>query len=128
MSPTAEELSLGIRVLVCGSRDWTNYRAIRRELGRLRKLQVTVIHGGCRGADIAAGRVAQDFGFVVEEYPADWDRYGRAAGPIRNKQMLDEGSPDEVWAFHEDLRHSKGTANMVRQAQHADIPVKVFTQ
>lgn len=116
------------KILICGSRHWTNRDAIHRELESLRGQQVTVIEGGCRGADRLAAVTAPTFGFAVEEYQAAWRIHGHAAGPIRNTKMLVEGKPDEVWAFHEDLRRSKGTADMVRQAQRAGIPVKVFIQ
>ena len=53
-------------------------------------------------------------------YPADWDTHGRGAGPIRNKQMLEEGKPDLVIAFP----GGKGTANMIGQAKEAGIPVR----
>ena len=52
-------------------------------------------------------------GVVVEEFKADWDKFGRAAGPIRNAQMLREGKPDLVVAFP----GGRGTANMVAQAK-----------
>lgn len=54
-----------------------------------------------------------------EEYPADWKRYGMAAGPIRNRRMLKEGKPDIVIAF----AGGRGTADMVRQAKAAGVPV-----
>jgi hypothetical protein len=59
-----------------------------------------VIHGGANGADYIAGRWAQDTGGIpVEEFPADWNRHGNSAGPIRNQEMLDKGKPDLVVAF-----------------------------
>src|SRR5690348_8540698 len=61
--------------------------------------QVTIISGAARGVDT----VALDWAVInwcpSEEYPADWDTHGKAAGPIRNKQMLEEGKPDLVVAF-----------------------------
>jgi hypothetical protein len=70
--------------------------------------------------------VASQLGFTVLPFPADWNTHGKAAGPIRNRQMLKEGKPDVVLAFHEDLGRSKGTADMVRAAKAAGIAVKVF--
>lgn len=67
---------------------------------------------------------AQSRGIAVHPYPADWERYGRAAGPIRNKQMLDLGKPDYGIAFYDRPRDkSRGTANMVSQLKKAGIPV-----
>jgi len=86
-----------------------------------------VIHGAQRGADTIAGEIAEAMGFEVIPYPADWHKHGRAAGPIRNQQMLDEGKPTEVAAFHNDLAHSKGTGDMVRRARRAGLLVMVYT-
>lgn len=62
----------------------------------------------------------------VEKYPADWEKYGKVAGPIRNQQMLDEGKPDVVYAFTDDLSNSRGTADMCRRANKAGVPVYVI--
>lgn len=116
-----------MRVLICGSRDWSAWRLIEYEIFcRLRPGDV-VIHGACRGADYHAGAIAEAYELNVEIYPALWDLHGRAAGPIRNQQMLDEGKPDEVWAFHEDISSSKGTKDMVKRAERAGIPTLIFT-
>jgi len=48
-----------------------------------------LLHGGARGADRAIGRAAFQLGWSVEVLPADWRRHGRAAGPIRNRELLE---------------------------------------
>ena len=63
-------------------------------------------------------------GFAVRSYPADWTTYGKAAGPIRNKVMLDQGL-DIVIAFHPDIEQSKGTRHMVSIARAKGITVEV---
>jgi hypothetical protein len=60
-------------------------------------------------------------------FEADWRR-GKRAGPERNQRMLDEGRPDEVWAFHTDTALGKGTADMVRKARAAGVPVRVHVE
>lgn len=115
---------MGVRVLVCGSRDWTDTTAIEKEL-RLLPAGSVVIHGDCRGADRIAGQVALNLGLEVQAFPADWETHGRAAGPLRNARMLVEGRPDTVLAFHEALEASRGTKDMVRQARKAGVTVKV---
>jgi len=114
-----------VKVLVCGDRNWTDRRVIDRQL---RKLQppLTIIHGAARGADTLAGEVAHHYNMEVCVYPAEWGRYGKAAGPIRNKQMLDEGKPDLVLAFHDNIQESKGTADMVKQAAKRGIETLVI--
>lgn len=88
----------------------------------LRVGDVTLISGDARGADTYADVCAQLIGFEVERYPADWETYRRAAGPIRNKQMLDSGV-DRCIAFHDDLGSSKGTRDMVQRCEKAGIEV-----
>jgi hypothetical protein len=124
-----------LRVLMCGSRHWSDREAVvmamagieaRRTTDLLEKGNVTVIHGAARGADTIAGEVAAEWGYHVEVYPADWKRHGKAAGFIRNAQMLEQGRPHLVIAFTDDLEASRGTADMVRRARAADVPVYVI--
>lgn len=116
-----------MRVLVTGDRNWTDHEIIRNILYGYTPLvsiePVVVIHGAARGADSIAGEYAAMIGFEVEEYPADWGTHHRAAGPIRNRQMLKEGKPDVVLAFHDDLASSKGTKDMVDASLAAGVPV-----
>ena len=116
-----------MKVLVCGDRNWDNIEAIARELKKLPEGTV-IVHGAARGADTIAGLVAEEIGFVIEAYPADWNKYGKGAGHIRNKQMLDEGKPKIVFAFHSDIGSSKGTKNMVEQANKAGIITVIFKE
>jgi hypothetical protein len=87
-----------------------------------------VIEGEAKGADTLARQAAEYFGIPVLAYPANWDRYGAAAGPIRNRQMLMEGCPDAVVAFHNDIQTSKGTKNMIAQALKQGLLVMVYTE
>ena len=121
-----------LRVLICGSRDWTNKARIGRYLDTLMDDEcytadsITVIHGGCKGADHHAGMEAKGRGITVVEYPANWLKHGLRAGPVRNQQMIDDGKPDRVIAFHADLNSSKGTKDMVARAKFHDIPVTII--
>jgi hypothetical protein len=67
-------------VLVCGSRAWADRTTIERRLRGL-AADTVVLHGGARGADRLAGTLAAELGLHSEVMPAQWDRYGRAAGP-----------------------------------------------
>lgn len=111
-----------MRILVCGSRDWTDSNTIYQKLSRYPDNTI-VIHGACRGADRLAGTAAKCLGMPIMEFPADWQKYGKSAGPIRNQQMLDEGKPDLVIACHDDLENSKGTKDMVARALKAKLPI-----
>lgn len=115
-----------MRLLICGSRSWTDYPLILSTLRELHDVEV-VIEGDAPGADTLAARAAREFRIPVLPFPADWDRHGRAAGPIRNQEMLDEGHPDLVLAFSEDLNSSRGTADMVAQARRAGVPVRLLS-
>lgn len=115
----------GMRILVCGSRYWTDKEFIRKVLAELPEGS-TIIHGDCRGADRLAGEVAKELGLQVIAYPAQW-KLGAKAGPIRNKQMLVEEEPDFVLAFHDDLTHARGTRDMLRRADKAGISYRVWS-
>jgi UDP-N-acetylmuramoylalanine-D-glutamate ligase len=110
-----------MRVLVCGGRDYNDFDTVYDYLKVLVTHQlepVTIIHGAARGADSLAALAAERLGFDTEQYPANWSKHGRAAGPIRNKQMLDSGL-DLVIAFP----GGRGTANMITQARKAGVEV-----
>lgn len=111
-----------MRVLVCGGRDYSDSAHIFRALDDLHEKRgpiTLLIEGGASGADL----VARSWAFhryiqhVTER--ADWNRHGKAAGPIRNRAMLDNHSPDVVLAFP----GGKGTADMVRQATARGVEV-----
>ena len=114
-----------MRVLICGDRYWRNKKVIEKYISELPK-DTVIIHGGCRGADILSGIIAAKYGLDVIVFLPEWERYGRPAGPIRNRQMIIEGKPDLIVAFHNDLSKSRGTANMIMLAIDNDIPVKVI--
>jgi len=115
-----------VKVLICGARDWSDKAFIKLKMQKL-KAGTIVVHGAARGADSLAGEVAEEMGLEVHPYPAAWGVFGRAAGPIRNEQMLNEEMPDAVWAFHSYIEGSKGTKDMMRQAQRRGIPVVLFS-
>lgn len=112
-------------VLICGDRNWTDRQKVAARLAALPD-GATIIHGACRGADRISGEESLRRGFSVKEFPADWEKYGKSAGPIRNDTMLVQ-KPDLVIAFHPNLAESKGTADTVRKARLQGIPVEVIT-
>lgn len=113
-------------VIVCGDRNWIDPAPIAARLKSLPPRSL-IIHGAARGVDSIGGRVAIELGlFYVRAIPANWKKYGRAAGPIRNREMLDM-KPDLVLAFHSDIASSKGTKDCVTEAKRRGIPVEVIT-
>lgn len=117
-----------MKVLVCGDRNWKNPEPIAHRLTQLLDETdefITVIHGAARGADTLGGQIASSLGLKVVAVPAEWQRFGRSAGPIRNQAMLVMG-PDLVLAFHENIEQSKGTRDMVTRARKAGIETEVI--
>lgn len=125
-----------MRVLVCGGRDFNDYSLLSKTMDKLCLENnwyyggdaggednwlpnVIIISGKAKGADTLALDWAAVNWCDTLEFPADWKKYGRKAGPIRNKQMLDEGKPDLVVAFP----GGSGTAHMVRIAKAAGVKV-----
>lgn len=108
-----------MRVLVCGGRDYTSCATLFAILDQVHRLKpvTCIIAGEAHGADTLARHWAQSRGVAFEGYPADWQKHGKSAGYIRNKQMLTEGCPDKVIAFP----GGRGTADMVRQARKAGL-------
>jgi len=114
-----------MKVLVCGDRNYTDTARVHGALDALDRLNgiEAVIEGCATGADSMGESWAREHGVPIRHFRPEWDKYGRAAGPVRNRQMLMEGRPDLVLAFHDNLEESKGTKDMVRQAQKAGIEV-----
>ncbi len=109
-----------MRVLICGDRNWTNHESIQRLIYWIHP--ETIIEGHAPGADIMAFHLADDLSIEVLSFPAQWKKYGKAAGVIRNQQMLNGGHPDLVVAFHSDIINSADTADMLCRAEDNNIP------
>lgn len=117
-----------MRVLVCGSRTFSDHEPIYKVLDGYAEWGLdVVIHGAAPGADsIAAGWCVAKHDWPSWAFPAEWDIHGRAAGFIRNQRMLVDGQPHFVWAFvDKPLVESRGTADMVRRSRDAGIPTYV---
>lgn len=140
-------------LLVCGSRTWTDReRMWWKMVEGLRDEPPTLIHGDARGADKLAGEIGEETGMTVLSRPANWDKYGKAAGRIRNLEMLVElmkmGSEasDEYNLRHWDSGYhstwdrfvkvlafykgefSPGTQMMIDYCERFGIPVEVIRE
>ena len=113
----AKELEM-TRVLVCGGRSFTNAEMLWDTLDELEDIS-TIITGGARGADSLAVDYANERGIPTEVYPAQWIKYGKKAGYLRNKEMLRVGKPDVVIAFP----GGRGTEMMIGLAEKAGVEV-----
>ena len=104
-----------MKVLVCGGRSYHDANAVLHVLGGY---PIThLIHGGARGADTLAARYALEANIPCTAFIAEWHKYGKSAGGIRNSRMLKEGQPDLVIAFP----GGAGTNDMVRKAVRAGV-------
>lgn len=104
-----------MKVLVCGGRDYNDEKTLFTTLNLIHKNHPIkwIIHGAAAGADTLAGKWAQATTAHCWTFPADWNRYGKGAGAIRNRKMLADSAPDLVVAFP----GGPGTAHMTRISQ-----------
>ncbi len=114
------------RILITGARDYSHPETVRRALLAYLPQYCIVVHGGCSGADTIAGNIAKEMGFEVEVFPPNW-KLGRAAGPIRNIQMLDT-KPNIVLVFHDNLEKSKGTKHCASEAEKRQLKILYLAQ
>ena len=123
-----------MRILVCGDRHMEmNHRNLKwvEDVLFHTKFHIDdgdlVIQGECEGADRIAKHVCMSKGVPVCGFPAPWDFYGRSAGILRNKWMLNFGKPDLVIAFHKNIADSRGTKDMVERARAAGVKVEIVS-
>lgn len=114
-----------IKVIIAGGRDFRNYQLACYFLDSYFKYyadhEIRIISGKARGADYIGEQYAQSRGFAVEEFPADWERYGKAAGAIRNSEMANVGT--HCIAFWDGK--SRGTKHMIKTARQKGLIVEV---
>lgn len=129
------------RLLVTGSRDWDDVENLHQVLAEAAyelgwrttyynegadPLGPILVSGACpSGADRFAEEYWEALGLPIERHPADWNRHGKAAGPIRNQEMVDLGA-DLCVAFRKN--NSRGTTHCANAAQLAGIPVWWVTE
>lgn len=114
-----------LRLLITGSREWEDVDWIHRVLEEyVGSCDPVLVSGHCpSGADVICENFAYNMGWDVELHPADWDRYGKRAGYVRNYEMVREGA-DVCLAF---IRNrSKGASHTARFAQEARIETRIF--
>lgn len=112
-----------MRILVCGGRNFNDEAYLTAVLNTYNLTSDDlIIHGDAKGADRLAGKYAEERGINVLSYPARWHIYGKSAGMVRNRHMLQDGKPDLVIAFP----GGKGTAGMVQIAEKAGVPIVNF--
>lgn len=112
-----------LKVIIAGSRTYNNYSELCEVCDHMlsKHKEVEVVSGTADGADKLGEKYAQERGYAIKRFPADWDKHGKSAGAIRNKDMADYA--DALIAFWDG--QSPGTKNMIATATIKQLKVKV---
>ncbi len=115
--------------LVVGSRTFTDYTLLKQKLDAILKnhQNITIVSGAARGADTLARKYASEKGYQMVEFPAEWDKYGKSAGYIRNEQMhqfISKAKHRGVVAFWQN--NSKGTEHNFELAKKYNNPLRII--
>jgi len=114
-----------MKLLIAGSRNFTDYRLLSDSVAQVLSdvtEPVTVISGTAKGADTLGERYAEEHGLEVVRMPADWDKHGKAAGFIRNKDMSKVATHAIIFWDGQ----SKGTKSMILLCKQGGVPVRVI--
>ena len=104
------------KIVIGGCRNYDNYESFKSRLDDIikhKKDKIIIISGHCSGVDLMGERYAEENGFEIEIFLPEWKKYGRAAGPVRNKEMVNYA--DLVIAFWDGK--SKGTKSLIKYAE-----------
>ncbi len=106
-----------LHVVIGGYRNFNDYETLKvfvdASIAQLNETEITILSGHCKGVDLMAEQYAMERNYGLEIFPAEWKKYGRAAGPIRNKQMVEKANV--VIAFV--CERAKGTKNLISHAK-----------
>lgn len=115
-----------LKIVIAGCRNYNNYYEAKEYIDFcIREIKknntIVILSGGCKGADMLGERYAIENGYEIRKFVADWDKYGKAAGPIRNEQMAIEA--DYIICFWD--YKSRGTKSMIEYAKKYSKPCKI---
>ena len=110
-----------IRLAVVGSRSFNDYELLSQVLGSVKTTICSIVSGGAKGADSLAAKYALEHSIPLHEILPDWDKLGRKAGFVRNREIV--ASADALIAFWN--MGSKGTAHTIQLARDANIPMYI---
>lgn len=113
-----------MKVIIAGGRDFNHLQALCDNCDKILSNQtnIEVVSGTAKGADTLGEVYADLRGYDVTKFPADWDKYGKGAGYIRNKEMAEYA--DALIAFWDGK--SRGTKNMIDLARGKGLKVRVI--
>lgn len=110
-----------MKVIIAGSRSILNWDVVAQAIQSAPFKITEVVSGGAQGVDYLGECLAELHGMAVKQFPADWRAHGKAAGPIRNKQMAQYA--DGLIAIWDG--DSRGTANMIHEMEKLKKPVHI---
>lgn len=112
-----------MKVIIAGSRDFNDYERLYQFCDRILSKQSTVqvVSGTARGADRLGEQYAEEKGYEIKYFPANWDKYGKSAGYKRNEEMAKYA--DALIAFWDDK--SKGTKHMINLARNHNLKIAI---
>lgn len=114
------------KVIIAGSRGFSNYKLLKEKCNeylreKRKEYNIIIISGGARGADTLGEKYAQEEGFSLEVFPANWNKFGKSAGFRRNEQMAEVA--DALIAFWDGKSH--GTKHMIEIMENKKLLVRV---
>ena len=122
--------SRGSRIIICGGRHFDDYETLEKVVDKviselkLTSQEIEIVSGNCQGTDLLGELYAEKHELKCTVFPAKWKKFGKAAGPIRNSEMIDYISDSEnpiVIAFVGP--NSKGTMDTVKKGKKAGFTV-----
>lgn len=108
-----------MKIIIAGGRDFNDYDLLNKEVSSILKSfdNIEIVSGMAKGADFLGGKYAYNNKLPIKKFPANWNLYGRSAGPIRNEEMAKYS--DVLIAFWDGK--SKGTMNMINNAKKYNL-------
>ena len=113
-----------MKVIIAGGRDFDNYEKLRSYCDYLlqNKDEIEIVSGCARGADKLGERYAEERGYPIKRFPADWGTHGKSAGYLRNEEMADYA--DALIAFWDGS--SRGTQHMINIAEKESLEIRIY--
>lgn len=111
------------KVIIAGGRNFNDYEILRQFCDTILSTHtnIEIVSGTANGADKLGERYAEEYGYSISKFPADWNRYGKKAGYLRNAQMAEYA--DVLIAFWDGK--SKGTKHMIDLAHRSNLKVYI---
>jgi hypothetical protein len=113
-----------MKVIIAGGRDFDDYDLLCEKCDKIlsRQTEIEIVSGRVRGADQLGERYAKERNYPIKMFAADWNRYGKRAGYIRNEDMANYG--DGLILFWNGI--SKGSEHMLNTAKEWNLKIRII--